>query len=102
MKCSSLLARKPNPRALHPFALRLTRDRQFMMFGKHLECQRRAEIRVLLFHQCDGEIPNRRINPVVRRSTTRLVPDRRRTIGAKILEQKLGLPSTQAQCLPLS
>ena len=43
------------------------------------------------------KIPHARVNPVVRPATARLVPDRCRAFGLKILQQPVNLSATQSQ-----
>lgn len=97
VKRAALLPREPNPGVLHPFAERLAGDLQPVVFIKLLNRECRAEVDVVLTDQRHRELPNRRINPVVRHTTAGLVPDRRRTFRLKRLQKPVNLSATQSQ-----
>jgi hypothetical protein len=88
---AALLPRQPNPRVLHPFAQRLARDLQPVILLKLLSRKCRPEVDVVLANQRHRELPDRRIDPVVRCTAARLVPDCGWTVALE-LPQKAGEP----------
>ncbi len=72
-------------------------DFETMMFGQHLSSQGRTKIRVLLLDDAQCIIAFGRVEPIVRRTSARLVPDRRSTVLAITLQQPEDLPPCQAQ-----
>ncbi len=97
MEGSTLLAREPETCVLHPFAQRLARDLQAVIFRQLLGREGRVKVRVGVLDKSHRERADRRIYPVVRHPAAGLVPDRRTTLHLKSLQQPVKLPAVHAQ-----
>ncbi len=95
MKRPALLARQPEAGISHPAAHRLARYTQPITLGQLLRRQCRPEIRIALANQRHCIIANPVADPVVRRTTDCLVPDRRRTVSAHPFQKTADLARAQ-------
>lgn len=76
MELAALFAGQPKAILNHPLAHRLARHCEPVMLGQHLSRKRRPEVRILFFDDAPGIVACSRVDLIVWRTPTRLVPER--------------------------
>jgi hypothetical protein len=87
----TLTPRGPDSCLRHPLAQCLLTDRELMAFNQLLSSERRAEIRIMLADQFQGELTDVIDDPIVGSSATSFMPQRCCAVFQESLQQPLNL-----------